>query len=175
MIYESPFQSEDCSFPYNFSQSFVLYSCFSEKFSGYNRPINTTTPISKQAVEYGTQRILWIESFTPFASSTSPDLANVCVASGRCVTVLVTVIGVPVMPTLFLVTDEVGEALPESEDVALVGEALMMEALAICMHPLGEHSDAEGQHPPPVTSEHWNVPAMHFGGLSSEGSHRNSE
>jgi hypothetical protein len=53
-------------------------------------------------------------------------------------------IGVPTM-LLALVTDE--------EDSTAV-EALMMEALTTCMHPLGEHSLVEGQHPPPVASEH---------------------
>lgn len=68
----------------------------------HSRPIRAPTPTSRPAVEYGTNNFTTIGPPAPVPSdgATSPDLANVCVAAGRSVTVLVTVIGVPVIITL---------------------------------------------------------------------------
>jgi hypothetical protein len=63
------------------------------------------------------------------------------------VTVLVIVIGVPVVLNLVCATDGLCEEL-------LVVEADMVEAELAKMHPFGEHCDSEGQHPPPVSAEH---------------------
>lgn len=48
---------------------------------------------------------------------------------------------------------------------------LIMEALLTCTHPFGEHSNDDGQHPPPVSAEHSTRDAMHLGGFSSVASH----
>lgn len=110
--------------------------------------------MSKHAVEYGTQSVITMESLVPLACITSPVFARVWVAAGCWVTVTVES-GVPTALTLLRVAEEVGEdSEPASGGVVLVGLAVRMLALTTCMHPFGEHSDLEGQHPPPVASEH---------------------
>lgn len=78
---------------------------------------------------------------------------------------LVTVIGVPKL--LLDANEEIDvpdEGLPN--EVENVEAMLIMEGLDKCTHPCGEHSNAVGQHPPPVSGEHSTVDAMHFGGLA---------
>jgi len=110
--------------------------------------MKTAIPMRAQANEYGRCRLVTrdlpaiLEGY-----ATSPSFARVTVASGAMVTVLVIVIGVPVMLNLLSVTDGLCKEL-------LVGEANMVEAELTKIHPFGEHCDSEGQHPPPVSAEH---------------------
>ncbi len=92
------------------------------------------------------------------------------VAAGNSITVLVTVIGVPISlapEDEDEIATELGVMLSTAELVEL-GEAPKTDAVETCMHPFGEHTSPFGQHPPPVSAEHSTRNAKHFGGRDSD-------
>lgn len=121
------------------------------------------TRMSNHIDEYGTSRVDTIEPFepVPFCSAIFPSLTTVYVAAGTCVTVLVMVIG---DPTVFVPDIEVAAAVERFA-------SSKMDAVEMCMHPLGEHMSFFGQHPPPVCGEHATRESRHFGGYCSEAWH----
>jgi hypothetical protein len=128
--------------------------------------------------EYGTNKASTTEPFEPAPScATSPSLTTVDVAAGTSITVLVTVIGVPIS---FVPEGEderapaFGVALSTAEVVELA-KAPKIEEVAICMHPLGEHTSAFGQHPPPASAEHSTRDSKHLGGRDSDAWHWNRD
>jgi hypothetical protein len=139
-------------------------------------PIKVATPKSAHPNEYGryrliTREILAAEPVYP----TSPDLAKVTVALGAIVIVWVATIDFPPpLDIADMVGDEDCGEWSAPEEFA-VGDEMRYEAELTCTQPFWEHSNLDGQHPPPKALGHSTVESIHLGGFFDDISHGHSE